>query len=234
MPEVQTPPSPKAPGKTAAHRPAGKPAPKKKRKPMSEKDKEGAGILSVILVLGFAAYLVIVLIIAMLVWYSFSGTANRRTSYSIRVLDETDTRLFTYDAPDANRQYGLYLRFSDLSRYCDLGVAGDEEKVTFFLPGDEDEVVCYRNSSLVQINGNTARIGAPILFEKKDYLIPLSLFEDYLGGFGITYDEDKLLCTVVIPKEPVFTPRMHASVPMAPCESLPFADDSSAAESSEN
>ena len=200
---------------------------KKTRKPMTEKEKNGASLFSAILILGVAAYLVIVLIIAMLVWYSFSNVSENRTSYQLRVLDDEENRLFTYTAAEANNAYGLYMKFSDLSAYCDLGVAGDSDKVTFFLPGKEDEVVCYRNSSLVQINGNTARISEPVLFEGKDYLLPVSLFENYLGGFLISYDEEKLLCTVVIPENPVFTPRMHEPEQLDPCTSLPFPDESS-------
>ena len=222
MPETKTPASPVK--KTPAAQKPKKSTPKK-RKQMTEKEKEGAGMFSVILFLGFAAYLVIVLIIAMLVWYSFSNVSENRTRYQIRVLDERDNRLFTYTAGQANNAYGLYLKFSDLSVYCDLGVAGDGDKVTFFLPGKEDEVVCYRNSSLVQINGNTARISDPVLFEGNDYLLPVSLFEHYLGGFEITYDEDKLLCVVVIPDNPVFTPRMHQIETMSPCTSIPFPDE---------
>lgn len=230
MPEVKEKAPEGQPPKQVPKKAKAKP---KQKKELSEAEKNGRQVFFGILGTGIAFYLVIVLIIALLLWYSFSGNKNPTSLYSVRVVDAEENRLFSYDAVEANNTYGLYLRYSDLSKYCDFGVAGDDEKVTLFLPGDKDSVVCWRNSSLVQINGNTARIGEPVLFEGKDYLLPVSLFEKQLGGLFVSYDEDNKLCVVTIPDEIVFTPRMHEPEPLEECPNLPVEESSEPEESDE-
>lgn len=197
------------------------------KKGMTEKERSGAQLFGAILFLSLVFYLVIVLIIAMLVWYSFSYVGNNASQYGIKAVNGEEETLFSRTAREANNDYGLYLRYSDLSGCCGIGVAGDEEEVTFLLPGGNNSILCFRNSSLAYLNGITVRLSEPVLFEGNDFLLPVSLFETYLDGLTITYDEDKLLCTVLIPDPPVFTLRMQKPDPMDPCESFPGWETSS-------
>ena len=201
-------------------RPGQKPAPKKKRS-LSAGEKRGAQMLLAILFVAAVVYVALMLIIALLIWYSFGTLPESTTLYSLRVLEsDGETRIASYSVEQANNRYGLYVPYSVLAPYCAFGVAGDSERVTLYLPdagGSTGSILCNRNSSLVEINGNSVRLSSPILFEGDDYLLPVSLFENYLSGLNIDYDEEKQLCTLTMPVVPAFSLKLHRSEPAEPC-----------------
>ena len=189
----------------------------RKKSRLSQRDKRGIETLLVIAVLSLILYVILMLLIAFFVWYSFSTPGTGTSLYSLTAVDaETETTLFSYSAARANNSYGLYLSYKDLAKYCDFGIAGDDSQVTLFL-SEKDSIVCYRNSSLLSVNGNTVRISAPVLFEEDDYLIPVSLFESYLTGVTVTYDTAKKVCRVFIPENPVFRLTMARPEAMEKC-----------------
>lgn len=189
--------------------------PKKSR--LTESEKRGAQTLLAILVVAGVLYLLIVLIIALLVWYSFSTPAESPALYSLEIITESDGKKQTaYSAEEANNSYGLYLRYSDIAPLCEFGVAGDGDKVTLYLPGnglvgnpDQESIVLTKNSSLIEVNGNLVRLSAPILFEGEDYLLPISLFENYLLGLTVAYNEEENLCMITVPETLSFSLRLH-------------------------
>ena len=193
-------------------------APKAKKKSrLSESEKRGAQTLMAILVVALGFYLLIVLIIALLVWYSVSTPAESPTLYSVRIVTESDgQRQASYSAEEANNSYGLYLRYSDIAPLCEFGIAGDGDRITLYLPGDglvgnpdQECIVLSKNSSLVEVNGNFVRLAAPVLFEGEDYLLPVSLFETYLLGLNVEYDDESNLCIVTVPERLSFRLLLH-------------------------
>lgn len=188
----------------------------RKRK-MTAHEKRGAEMFLAITLLSFALYVILMLLIVFFVWYSFSTPSSGASLYSLEAVDaETDKKLFSYSAGRANNSYGLYLSYQDLSQYCDFGIAGDATQVTIYL-SEKDSIVCYRNSSLLSVNGNTVRISSPVLFEEDDYLLPVSLFETYLTGVTVTYDTSSKVCRVSIPENPVFALTMDRPQEMEKC-----------------
>ena len=155
-------------------------------------------ILAVLIVF-LAFYLVITLFVGGLILYSFNSTAKNTEIYSLNVVNN-DKVLHKIAAKEANNEYGLYLPFSYLSEIASFGLAGDGEDVTLFVIGTENRIECTRNSSLIIINENPVRISSPILYEDGEYLIPISLLENYVTGLSVTYDETKMICSVA-PKD---------------------------------
>ncbi len=202
--------------------PSGKPQKKKSR--LTESEKRGAQTLLAILFVAGVLYVLIVFIIALLVWYSFSTPAESPTLYSLQVVTESnDQRRASYSAEEANNSYGLYLRYSDIAPLCEFGIAGDGDRITLYLPGnglvgnpDQECIVLSRNSSLVEVNGNLVRLSSPVLFEGDDYLLPVSLFETYLLGLDVKYDQEENLCTITVPEKLSFFLRLHRPKEAAP------------------
>ena len=145
-PQTGTPKAKKAPPKST---------PPQKRSRLTESEKRGAQTLMAILFVAVVLYLLIVLIIAVFVWYSFSTPAESETLYSLRIITEDgNIKRASYSATEANNSYGLYLRYSDVAPLCGFGIAGDEETVTLYLPGGGlvnstqlECIVLHRNSS---------------------------------------------------------------------------------------
>lgn len=234
MEQTKTRPAPH-PGKPQSS-PAGKRPPEKKSR-LTEREKQGAQTLLAILFVAGVLYLLIILIIAVCVWYSFSTPSESTALYSLRIVTEDgNIKRAAYSSSEANNSYGLYLRYSDIAPLCGFGIAGDEETVTLYLPGEGlvgstelESIVFHRNSSLIVVNGNNVRLSAPILFEGDDYLLPVSLFETYLTGLTVEYDEEELLCLVTVPERLSFSLKLHKPTEAPKCDLtlLPETDTSS-------
>ena len=211
------------PAKTGANR---RPAPnqtqkRKQRRSLSAGEKRGAQMLFAILFVALAIYLLAVLSIAFFIWYSFGAPAESDALYALRVVEsDGKTRIASYSVEQANNRYGFYVPYSVLAPYCSFGVAGDSEQITLYLPdagGSTGSILCHRDSSLVEINGSSVRLSSPVLFEGTDYLLPVSLFENYLTGLDIAYDGEKQLCTLTMPVNPTFSLKLHRPEPATAC-----------------
>lgn len=211
--------------------------PKKQKRTLSAGERRGMQTLFAILFVAGIIYLFSVIIIALFVWYSFSTPAESETLYALEVVTEDGGQeKVSYSVAQANNSYGLYLRYSDIAPLCGFGIAGDGEQITMYLPSetpvsnDEREYVTFnRNSSLIYVNGNSVRLPAPVLFEGDDYLLPVPLFESYLHGLTVGYDEEEKLCTVTVPEKLSFTLKMHKPEEAVQCDLtlLPQTDVSS-------
>lgn len=222
-------------GKPAQSRPAqSKPVRKpNKKRSLSAGEKRGAQLLLAILTVALVLYVVVVLIIAVFLWYSFGTTPKNTALYELELLEsDGETKIKSYSVDQANNRYGLYIPYSVLAGPCSFGVAGDGEQITLFLPGEDGEtgsIQCSRDSSLVRVNGSPVRLASPILFEGDDYLLPVSLLENYITGLTVRYDDEEKVCSVALPKTPVFVLKQHRPTPSAPCtdEQLALAERSS-------
>ena len=220
-----------APGKPAKNGPARKP---NRKRSLSAGERRGAQLLLAILTVALVLYVIAVLIIAVFLWYSFGTTPKNTALYELQLLEsDGKTKVKTYSVNQANNRYGLYIPYSVLAGPCSFGVAGDGEQVTLFLPGADGEtgsIQCSRDSSLVRVNGTPVRLAAPILFEGDDYLLPVSLLENYVTGLTVQYDKEEKVCTVTLPKTPVFELKQHRPTPSAPCtdEQLALAERNAA------
>lgn len=167
-------------------------------KKAAKKRRRRAGFASQLLavfIVFLAFYLVITLFIAGLIFYSFNSTAKNTEIYSLNVVYD-ETVLHKTTAENANNEYGLYIPFSYLSEIASFGIAGDGDDVTLFIIGTDNRIECTKNSSLIIINENPIRISAPILYEDGEYLIPVMLIENYVNGISVTYDDEKMICSV--------------------------------------
>lgn len=180
---------PKGPTQSSKGVPQGK-----KRRKKKKKSGNGAQIMAVLVVL-LAFYLVFSLFIAGLILYSFKETADNTEIYSLNVVYD-ERILHKMPAETANTDYGLYIPFEYLSEIAAFGLAGDGDIATLFIMGTDNRIECTKNSSLIIINGNPVRISAPILFDNNDYLIPVTLIENFVTGIDVTYNEEKMICSI--------------------------------------
>lgn len=211
----------------------------KRKRSLSAGEKRGAQMLLAILLVALTIYLAAVLIIAFFIWYSFGTLSENTTLYALRVLEsDGETRIASYSVEQANNRYGLYVPYSVLAPVCSFGVAGDSEQVTLYMPdagGSTGSILCNRDSSLVEINGSSVRLPAPVLFEGNDFLLPVSLFETYLSGLDVAYDSETQICTLTVPATPAFSLKLHRPEPAELCTSEQFAlADMNANTSSDN
>lgn len=216
-----------APAK-GSHKPVPKqPQKRKQHRSLTAGEKRGAQMLLAILFVAAVLYLLVVLIIAFFIWYSFGTPAESTTLYALRVVEsDGETRIASYSVEEANNRYGLYVPYSVLASHCDFGVAGDSEQVTLYLPdagGSTGSILCNRDSSLIEINGSSVRLPSPVLFAGSDYLLPVSLFENYLTGLDIAYDDEKQICILTVPASPAFSLKLHRPEPAEPCTSEQLA-----------
>lgn len=147
------------------------------------------------LIVFLAFYIILTLLVAGLVYYSFNEDTDSVDLYSVKVVYDEKT-LYSLPASSVNNEYGLYVPFSYLTEICSFGLAGDGDNVTVFIIGTDSRIECTKNSSLIIINDNPIRISAPILYENSEYLIPVVLLDNYINGIDVTYDNEEMLCTL--------------------------------------
>ena len=168
----------------------------KKSKKKRRSAVSGSAIIAFLIVF-FAFYLAISLAIAGFLFYSFKSSSKNPDYYSLTVLYD-DNALYELDADEANNEHGLYIPFSYLSEISSFGLAGDGDDITLFLIGTDNRIKCTKNSALIEINDNPIRISSPILFndEENEYLIPVSLLDNYINGIDVSYDNEEMICTI--------------------------------------
>ncbi len=169
----------------------------KQMRSAAKKRKRKGGIATVIAVfIVFSAlYLLFILLGSGILLYSFYSTPKNEDIYSLSVIYDEQV-LHNMDSDEANNEHGLYIPFEYLAEIGNFGLAGEGDDVTLFIIGTDNRIKCTKNSSLVVINNNPIRISSPILYEEDDYLIPVSLLENYINGIDVTYDKENMVCKV--------------------------------------
>ncbi|PKM63191.1 MAG: hypothetical protein CVU97_01265 [Firmicutes bacterium HGW-Firmicutes-21] len=148
-----------------------------------------------VLILLLTLYIVISLLIAGFIYFSFNKVSNNTQLYSLQ-LKYDGKRVHSFETTEVNNSYGLYVPFGKLSEICELSIVGDSETVIIIIRPNGGSIVCKNNSSLVYINDNSVRLSSPILFGSDDYLIPVELVKTYMIGIDITYDDDNMICVI--------------------------------------
>ena len=166
-----------------------------RQKGKMRKRKTSFSSIMAVLIVFLAFYLILSLLIAAFILYSFHSTSDNDDIYGINILYD-ETKLYSMKAEDANNEYGLYVPFEYLAEIGSFGLAGNGDDVTLFIIGTDNRIKCTKNSSLVVINNNPVRISAPILYEDDEYLIPVSLIEKYVNGIDVNYDSEKMMCNI--------------------------------------
>ncbi len=198
-------PKPKKPkqAKEGAPKQVPKKKPKKeaekptKKKPRRKINTAKISHIMALLVVLLAFYLGLSLFVGGLILYSFYDTADNTEIYSLSVVFD-EKKIFSMDAEEANNEYGLYVPFSQLAEIGAFGLAGDGENFSMFIIGTDNRIEGTINSSLVVINDNPIRIASPIVYdaENGEYMIPIVLIENYINGIDVTYNDEKMICTV--------------------------------------
>lgn len=159
------------------------------------KRRTSASSVIAVLIVFLTFYLVLTLLTAGLILYSFHNTAESDDIYGINIIYD-ETKLHSMEAADANNEYGLYIPFEYLAEIGSFGLAGNGDDVTLFIIGTDNRIKCTKNSSLVVINDNPVRISAPILYEEGEFLIPVMLIENYINGIDVTYNTETMMCNI--------------------------------------
>ncbi|MBE6692290.1 MAG: hypothetical protein E7586_03020 [Ruminococcaceae bacterium] len=169
---------------------------KQMRSAAKKRRRRGAfGTAVAVFIVFSALYLLFILLGSGILLYSFYSNPKNEDIFSLSVIYDEQV-LHNMDSDEANNDYGLYIPFEYLSEIGNFGLAGEGDDVTLFIIGTDNRIKCTKNSSLVVINNNPIRISAPILYEEEDYLIPVSLLENYVNGIDVTYDTEKMVCKV--------------------------------------
>jgi len=57
-------------------------------------------------------------------------------------------------------------------------------------------LTCKHNSTLIYVNGSAARLSVPVIFVEDDFLLPIEIFENYVFGIDIVYNDKTKVCTL--------------------------------------
>ena len=160
-------------------------------------------------------YVVLCLAVFLYYYISFNSDTGSTTLYSIRILNQKGKTLALSDAEQANKRFGFYISLTDLDKLCDLSVSGARDKLTLILRQSGEYLECFTNSSFLYVNGNPARLSIPVLYENREYYLPVELIEQYFIGVNIVYEKgvckmslagDNPVLELKLKKQPISTP----------------------------
>lgn len=155
-----------------------------------------------------AVYLMVCLIITGFVVSLYRSSTVSDDAARIVVADGNGKKLYELSAAEANVNGVEYISASALSKLYDFTLAGDKNEVTLHFHNIGQSVSLHRDSAVLEMNGESIRLGAKIIFTG-DYYIPLELIENYFNGAIIERDDDKGVITLSQNSEAAFYLRLQ-------------------------
>ena len=147
------------------------------------------------LILCAAIYFAVCLIIAIFVFSLYRGSIVGDNAADIVVADKDGKAVYELEADRANINGVEYISASALSSLYKFTLAGDKNEVTLHFHNLKQSISLFKDSAVVEMNGENIRLGAKIIFTN-DYYIPLELIENYFNGAIIERDGDKGVITL--------------------------------------
>lgn len=147
------------------------------------------------LALTLVIYLILCLIIAGLISVLYNSGAEKGKSYSLTLmLDET--KVYTAGTAEMKADGGLYLPVEQLSEICPITVAGDSKELLIYFHDGDQTLTVTKDSAAVSVNGTPVRLDSKVIFSNNDVKLPVELFERYVNGITVSYNEDTAVCTL--------------------------------------
>lgn len=165
------------------------------KKKVKKKKRRTGSVFFAVLITFLTLFMLFSLIAALLIAVLFYSGSSSGGLYSV-VLRKDGTRTSSISASNANNQYGLYVPYSHISKIADISIVGDDKKITLICLPSGGTVTCSADSTLIYVNGSAARLSAPIMYTGSDWLLPAEMFENYIFGIDVTFDESKHICTI--------------------------------------
>ncbi len=141
--------------------------------------------------------LVLIIIITALaagvIYMIYDSASDSSGLYSLRLVKNGKTAV-TVSSSSANRVYGLYVPYSAVACIADISIAGDDQKINLVCLPSQSMIACTDNSTQIYVNGSSARLSAPVIFTETDILLPVELFQNFVFGIDVTFDEGTHVC----------------------------------------
>lgn len=158
-------------------------------------------------------YVVLCLITTLFVYSLYTG-GGADTGNRLYIADSEGKAIKKITAASSNIDGVQYISASDLALLYKFTLAGDKKQVTLYFHNIDQSISLYKDSSAVEMNGSTVRLGAKIVFTD-DYYIPVELIETYFYG-AIIKMEDGTTTLSRRGEDDGFTLRVHAPTPAEP------------------
>lgn len=160
------------------------------------------------LILCVAIYMAFFIAITGFVVTRYRGSKVSDYAAALVVADNEGKALYKIPAAQADINGVEYISASALSTLYKFTLAGDKNEVTLHFHNIDQSISLFKNSAVVEINGENVRLGAKIIFTN-DYFIPLELIENYFDGAIIERDTKKGVITLSQNEKVDFTLRLH-------------------------
>lgn len=153
----------------------------RKRKAMQERlRRERRETFFARLTLCLIIYVVFCLLTALFVYSLYTGGSSAEENRLV-IADSEGNAIEKISAAASNINGCQYVSASQLALLYKFTIAGDKEQVTLYFHNIGQSISLFKNSSAVEINGSTVRLGSSIIFTD-DYYIPIELIEHYFFG----------------------------------------------------
>lgn len=166
-----------------------------KKLPQKSKKRRGntAQVFFAVSVTMLALILLMSAAVAGVIYMIYDSTSQNAGLYSLR-LTRNGRTVTSVSAAKANSVYGLYVPYSAISQIADISIAGDGEKASLVCLPKGSILTCFDDSTQIYVNGASARLSIPVMFTETDVMLPIELFQNYVFGIGVTFNEGSHVC----------------------------------------
>lgn len=164
----------------------------KKRKKSSSRTAQTFAAVAIVML---ALIILMTAATAGVIYLIYDSTSDRAELYSLKLTKNGKT-IKTVSSASANNVYGLYVPYSAVSQIADIGIAGDGVRINLVCLPSQSMITCTDDSTQIYVNGSSARLSVPVMFTENDYLLPIELFQNFVFGIDVSFNESTGICTL--------------------------------------
>lgn len=135
-------------------------------------------------------YISIILISSLIFFVKLNHVSSSIKKSGLQILYEKGSKL-TYSADSVFIDGTLYVPYEGFSKLCPAVITGDSNQITIILSSGNDYCTLHKDSRFIYIGNVQFALDAPVLFMNNDYYIPFEVFDNFINGLNITFDQKR-------------------------------------------
>lgn len=135
-------------------------------------------------------YVSIILISSLIFFVKLNRVSSSSKKCGLQVVFSDSTKK-SYSADSVFIDGSLYVPYEAFSKLCSTVITGDSNQITVILSSGNDYCTLYKDSRFIYIGNVQFALDSPVLFFEDDYYIPFEVFENYINGLNITFDNKR-------------------------------------------
>lgn len=136
----------------------------------------------------FLTFYISIILVSSLIFFIKLHHVSYATKKSGLSIQYASNSKVNYSSDSVFIDGALYVPYEGFTKLCPAVITGDSNQITIILSSGNDYCTLYKDSRFIYIGNVQFTLEAPVLFLDNDYYIPFELFDNYINGLDISYD----------------------------------------------